>query len=664
MERIKSNIKGIVEEFTVDEVEMLDTTGIVLKFNENVPQDTVDWICHLIKKPVLSGGASLDVKIYEVEDNPDAQIYIIAASTSLLFVAAEKYSMLKRTHDGTFLLFTAENRHDFENYEEDNADFFSSSEKQFLLKTMLDHVICEDENINTIPNFPKVKVYKNRPVLPRCIARDLIQIYPLHHNDSLKPLKRVWYMNASMMQPLNDIKNYFGESIALYFAFLGFYTKSLIPLALIGICHWLVFDDDNKAENVWFAVLNVIWATVFLELWKREGSSIVFEWGRLSSEKESTSLLEKPRAEYKGTPRVSPITGLQEPHYPTWRRRIKMYFVSYPVLILSLLLATSGMWIYFHFQETMSESYKNSTGLWATILKKIPGVIYASLIFGLNNGYRKIAIHLNDWENHKVQSSYNNHLIIKLILFYFVNSFLSLFYIAFYLCNMVLLRQHLATLLITQQLIQQIQESLIPYITFKKHNIQVKKEGKSIQVKRIRDPKNQVIKEGNMASYAGTFEDYLEIFLQFGYVFLFSAAYPLAGFWALVNNVIEIRTDGFKLCKLHQRPFTQPASSIGAWQTAFELMSIIAVMTNCGIIALSQSTQNWLSMEKKPIKYILLFVVIEHLLIIIKVFIAKIIPDVPGSITKLLAKSEYKVQQALKEKKIRHLSSHHDDIED
>lgn len=51
MERIKSNIKGIVEEFTVDEVEMLDTTGIVLKFNENVPQDTVDWICHLIKKP-------------------------------------------------------------------------------------------------------------------------------------------------------------------------------------------------------------------------------------------------------------------------------------------------------------------------------------------------------------------------------------------------------------------------------------------------------------------------------------------------------------------------------------------------------------------------------------------------------------------------------------
>lgn len=56
-------------------------------------------------------------------------------------------------------------------------------------------------------------------------------------------------------------------------------------MALIGICHWLVFDDDNKAENVWFAVLNVIWATVFLELWKREGSSIVFEWGRLSSEK-------------------------------------------------------------------------------------------------------------------------------------------------------------------------------------------------------------------------------------------------------------------------------------------------------------------------------------------------------------------------------------------
>lgn len=36
-------------------------------------------------------------------------------------------------------------------------------------------------------------------------------------------------------------------------------------------------------------------------------------------------------------------------------------------------------------------------------------------------------------ENYRLQSKYENHLIAKVALFQFVNSFLSLFYIAFYL---------------------------------------------------------------------------------------------------------------------------------------------------------------------------------------------------------------------------------------
>lgn len=36
-------------------------------------------------------------------------------------------------------------------------------------------------------------------------------------------------------------------------------------------------------------------------------------------------------------------------------------------------------------------------------------------------------------ENYREQSKYDNHLIAKVALFQFVNSFLSLFYIAFYL---------------------------------------------------------------------------------------------------------------------------------------------------------------------------------------------------------------------------------------
>ena len=47
--------------------------------------------------------------------------------------------------------------------------------------------------------------------------------------------------------------------------------------------------------------------------------------------------------------------------------------------------------------------------------------------------YSNIAVSLNDWENYKHQRTYENWLVLKLILFKFVNSFLALFYIAFYL---------------------------------------------------------------------------------------------------------------------------------------------------------------------------------------------------------------------------------------
>ena len=87
--------------------------------------------------------------------------------------------------------------------------------------------------------------------------------------------------------------------------------------------------------------------------------------------------------------------------------------------------------------------------------------------------------------------------------------------------------------------------------------------------------------------YEGTFDDYLEMFIQFGYVILFSSAYPLAGLCALVNNLIEIRGDAFKLCLVHRRPFGQRVNSIGTWQVkrlsrfSRKHNQILALMHNC-----------------------------------------------------------------------------------
>lgn len=71
-----------------------------------------------------------------------------------------------------------------------------------------------------------------------------------------------------------------------------------------------------------------------------------------------------------------------------------------------------------------------------------------------------------------------------------------------------------------------------------------------------------------MLQYDGTFADHLEMFIQLGYVVLFSSAFPMAACCALINNLIEIRSDAFKLCFTFQRPFGVRVSNIGTWQVS------------------------------------------------------------------------------------------------
>ncbi|XP_023801647.1 anoctamin-8-like, partial [Cyanistes caeruleus] len=112
-----------------------------------------------------------------------------------------------------------------------------------------------------------------------------------------------------------------------------------------------------------------------------------------------------------------------------------------------------------------------------------------------------------------------------------------------------------------------------------------------------------------MKKYEDTFQDYQEMFIQFGYVVLFSSAFPLAAMCALVNNVIEIRSDAFKLCTGLQRPFGQRVESIGQWQKVMEAMGVLAIVVNCYLIAQCGQLQRlfpWLSPEGAIVSVVVL----------------------------------------------------------
>eukprot|EP00090_Calanus_glacialis_P001897 TRINITY_DN11418_c0_g1_i3.p1 TRINITY_DN11418_c0_g1~~TRINITY_DN11418_c0_g1_i3.p1 ORF type:complete len:280 (-),score=56.84 TRINITY_DN11418_c0_g1_i3:100-918(-) len=81
------------------------------------------------------------------------------------------------------------------------------------------------------------------------------------------------------------------------------------------------------------------------------------------------------------------------------------------------------------------------------------------------------------------------------------------------------------------------------------------------------------------------FDEYLEMVIQYGFVTIFVSAFPLAPFFALFNNIIEVRLDAYKYTTQIRRPLAQKVKSIGAWLGILQTITYIAVASNAVIIA-------------------------------------------------------------------------------
>lgn len=151
--------------------------------------------------------------------------------------------------------------------------------------------------------------------------------------------------------------------------------------------------------------------------------------------------------------------------------------------------------------------------------------------------------------------------------------------------------------------------------------------------------------ESSLYKYDGTFADHLEMTIQLGYVILFSSAFPLAALCAILNNLIEIRSDAFKLAYICQRPFGQRVPNIGTWQHCMEYMSIMAVLVNCALIGLSGQVHRMFP-DMTATQTILLIVALEHIMLIIRFIITCAIPDIPSWLATEMAKIEWARREA------------------
>nr|XP_060637837.1 anoctamin-10 [Anolis sagrei ordinatus]XP_060637838.1 anoctamin-10 [Anolis sagrei ordinatus]XP_060637839.1 anoctamin-10 [Anolis sagrei ordinatus]XP_060637840.1 anoctamin-10 [Anolis sagrei ordinatus] len=622
---------------------------VVVELAKNTKDETKEWLIQKIVDKKKNGGAQLLVKPLiqdgkEIEGNKN--IYIIGASNLRLLLGAETVGLVKECNDNSMRTFTYTTRKTFRNFAEDNHDFLTMAECQFIIKHELENLRAKDETM--IPGYPQAKLYPGKSIMRRLMTNGiLVQIFPLHDAEALKKLSHTWYRQMKFSyQPLDEIRGYFGETIAFYFAFLEYFTFALIPMAVIGIPYY-IFDWEDYDKYVLFAAFNLVWSTVILELWKRCCAVMAYRWGTLMMKRQ----FEEPRPGFHGVLGINPVTGREEPVYSSFKRQLRIYLVSLPFVCLCLYLSLYIMMIYFDLENQAHLYHEENQSDLSSLMLYVPSIIYAVVIEVLNRLYRYAAEFLTSWENHRLESSYQNHLVLKVLVFNFLNCFASLFYIAFVLFDMKLLRQSLATLLITSQILNQCVEAVLPYWLQKRRNQRVKKKVKELEKDGDLSLLEQVNLEKGMDTYLGTFDDYLELFLQFGYVSLFSCVYPLAAVFAVLNNITEMYSDALKMCSIFKRPFAEPTASIGVWQVAFQTMTIISVATNCALIGMSPQV-NALFPDSK-IELVLIVVLAEHLALALKFLMSYGIADKPRDIQTKLARLEFESREALKQQQMK-----------
>uniref|UniRef100_A0A8C4EQ98 Anoctamin n=1 Tax=Dicentrarchus labrax TaxID=13489 RepID=A0A8C4EQ98_DICLA len=457
-----------------------------------------------------------------------------------------------------------------------------------------------------------------------------------------------WYK----YQPLDHIREYFGEKIAFYFAWLGFYTAWLLPAAVVGtlvfvsgvmsmgtntpeICDsgasYLMCPLCNTCKyvlylialqlgylfdhpgTVLFSVFMSFWAVTFLEYWKRKMATLAHHWDCMDFHEEE----ERPRPEFAAmapTMEPNPVTGVKEPYFPEKTRLSRMFTGSMVIIMMVSIIVNEVFDVTEHsflvFILTIHFYCSKYFGLLVsaiagTIANISGSIVNLGLILLMGRVYTALAEQLTKWEMHRTQTQYDNAFIFKVFIFQFVNFYSSPFYVAFFKgrfvgyptnygtlfgmrnedCGpggcLIELAEQLFIIMVGKQLINNIQEFIIPKV---KAWRQKRTLAKVLGGKASHEPQRWE-EDYQLVECEGLFEEYLEMVLQFGFITIFVAAFPLAPLFALLNNWVEIRLDAHKFAGEYRRPVAERAQNIGVWFNILEALSHLSVIANAFLIA-------------------------------------------------------------------------------
>ncbi|XP_076589831.1 anoctamin-1 [Chaetodon auriga] len=402
---------------------------------------------------------------------------------------------------------------------------------------------------------------------------------------------------------------------------------------------------DNGA-TVLFAIFMSLWAACFLEHWKRRQMCLKHAWDLTSLEDEEERVQEEMRPEYeealqekkakmkaqskkKMTQAGDGVDGetdrmlasQREPESLDIEDHLSGYLINVSTLLLLIFVTFSAVFGVAVYRICMLSVWSMNPDPEAKASVRMTvtttGIILNMLVvLVLEEVYGAIAVWLTELELPKTKEEFEERLIFKSFFLKSMNAFAPIFYVAFFKgrfagrpgdyvyvfgdyrmeecappgCLIELCIQ-LSMIMLGKQLIQNnVFEVLIPKLKKMYRTIQEEKGKKRAaenneENEEEKRPKQQFDKDFTLEPFEGVSPEYMEMIIQYGFVSLFVASFPLAPAFALLNNVIEIRLDAAKFVTEIRRPDAVRCKDIGIWHNILCGISKFSVITNAFVIS-------------------------------------------------------------------------------
>ncbi|KAG2776794.1 hypothetical protein JG687_00014171 [Phytophthora cactorum] len=233
---------------------------------------------------------------------------------------------------------------------------------------------------------------------------------------------------------LRKVRAHFGEKVGYYFAFMDFYNKALVPIALLGVlltCLRGVMGTPMYMRVLvgWAVLISVVWSYGFLKAWSRRNNELNHIWA--NDIEANTIVYRNPK--FRGDAFVNPVTSLPDQYYPSWKRYPKyLAVVTFMIVQISIMMFVIAIWITAF--EVLKVRYPDRgifSAQWFYILGG--GILYGLFVDIIQWSVivTKAARMFTEWENWKTVEQFEKSMIRKLFLMDFLNYYTWFFLLAF-----------------------------------------------------------------------------------------------------------------------------------------------------------------------------------------------------------------------------------------